>query len=158
MNTQNHTQPQSEALIVVEFVSRLNPGETFTYEQLEKLVGWKSDRKQYQSLMSKARRVLDQEHGILMSAVTNLGYQVLTDQQIVLYVTARTQSLRRAAERLMSQLERCISLGDLSASHKKLYHQCVIILQQVSDSIPVAEGAKTKAKTKPKPAPHHPQI
>lgn len=150
----NHANYKTEVMLVVEYVVRLNVGATLTYEQLEKLVGWKSEKHQYQKLMSKARRVLDQEHGVLMSAVTNLGYQVLTDEQIVLYTAARTQSLRRTAERLISQLERCVGLDNLTATNRRLYAHCVKVLQKVAETIPVTKPAQAKAGAKAKADAH----
>ena|SRR6185503_2801439 len=109
---------------LVEILSRLEPGETVSYEKLSEAVVMEVEGGT--PALSSARRIVQNESGYVTDAIWGVGIKRLTDEEIVDAATRGTRSLARRARIEADKLSKSdFALLDEEKRKKYAVHQSV---------------------------------
>lgn len=128
-----------ETQAAIEVMRPITRGETATYGALEEKMGC-NPQAGGRSNVNSARRYLQREHGMVFVAVPNVGYQRLTDAEIVKSSPEALTKSRRASRRAAHRLT-CVEYDDLSKDDK-VSHQVHLSLFGAIQAISKADAAK----------------
>ncbi len=128
-----------ETQAAIQAMQNIAPGNRATYQELKAAMGC-DPQMGGRSNVNSARRYLQREHGMVFAAVSNVGYQRLTDAEIIKSspeaLTKSRRASRRAAVRLI-----CVDFDKLSETHK-VSHQVHLSLFAAIQALSKADAAK----------------
>lgn len=101
----------------------LLPGKTIIHGELEGILGLTRDQSRYRSVTGRWRRLLQEQHGIVLKAVQGEGYRVLTEAEKVGKATGQIEGIGRAIIRTGKTLQ-TVDVSKLSGLDRSAYgHQ-----------------------------------
>lgn len=132
--------PSPDTKILRSVLEEAKVGDVITYDALSKAIG-RDVREYARSSMYAAMRQLRAEHNYVFAARTNVGYQRMSDVEIVVNVATRQrQSVQRKANRNLNLL-RIVDYHELPEEHRM---QHIVASAQFGVIASMANASSTK--------------
>lgn len=99
----------------------LLPGKNVLHEELERVLDLTRDQSRYRSVTGRWRRLLQEQHGIVLKAVQGEGFRVLTEAEKVSKATGQIEGIGRAIIRTGKTLQ-TVDTSKLSGLDRGVYN------------------------------------
>lgn len=118
--------------MLIDILSKMQPGEQITYADLGKRVGFVVDGST--GSLRSAMKAVQQDREFVVAVIPKLGVARLTDQQIISAAPAGTRRIFRAAKREVKKLALVRDFDKLTDDEKRTHQISTIACIKVADA------------------------